>query len=149
VKETLLGADAGAGRAAAGPGQAPCLVQHLALAEAQLGEDGLVRRALLHGAADLVKVLGGRQLVVPVRVQQAEVAVQLAPVVARELGADAVERDVQRAPVRLRAARGPLSALRRAAHARGQPGLPLTRGPAPTQHEQHRLTSGDSFGASM
>jgi hypothetical protein len=36
-----------------------------------------------------------------VRVQQPEVGVQLAAVVARELGADGVERDVQRPPVRL------------------------------------------------
>ena len=85
----------------AGSVQGPHLVQHLALAVAQLGEDGLVGRALLHGAADLVKVLRGRQLVVPVRVQQPKVAVQLAPVVARQLRADAVQRDVQRAPVRL------------------------------------------------
>lgn len=36
-----------------------------------------------------------------VRVQQPEVGVQLAAVVAGELGADGVERDVQRPPVRL------------------------------------------------
>lgn len=77
------------------------LVEHLALAKAELGEDGLVGRALLHGRADLVKVLCGGQLVVTVWVQQPKVAVQLAPVVARQFRSDAVQRNVQRAAVRL------------------------------------------------
>ena len=79
----------------------PHLVQHLALAVAQLVEERLVGRALLHGVADLVEVLRAGELVVAVRVQQPKVAVQLAPVVARQLRADRVQRDVQRPPVGL------------------------------------------------
>ena len=79
----------------------PHLVQHLALAVAQLVEERLVGRALLHGVADLVEVLRAGQLVVAVRVQQPKVAVQLAPVVARQLRPDRVERDVERPPVSL------------------------------------------------
>ena len=80
----------------------PHLVQHLALPVAQLVEERLVGRALLHGVADLVKVLCAGELVVAVRVQQPKVAVQLAPVVARQLRADRVERDVECPPVGLR-----------------------------------------------
>ena len=79
----------------------PHLVQHLALAVAQLVEKRLVGRALLHGVADLVEVLRAGELVVAVRVQQPKVAVQLAPVVARQLRPDRVQRDVQRPPVGL------------------------------------------------
>ena len=86
------------------------LVQHLALAVAQLVEEGLVGRALLHGVPDLVEVLRAGQLVVPVRVQQPEVAVQLTPVVPRQLRADRVQRDVERPPVGLRMKRITLSA---------------------------------------
>ena len=103
-------------------GGRPHLVEHLRLAVAQLGEDGLVGRALLHGVPDLVEVLRACQLMVAVRVQQPEVGVQLAPVVARQLRADAVQRDVERAPVSLRAIRCVLQLLNR-------PG---------TQHSQER-----------
>ena len=82
-------------------GSSEHLVQHLALAVAQLVEERLVGRALLHGVADLVEVLRAGELVVAVRVQQPKVAVQLAPVVARQLRADRVQRDVQRPPVSL------------------------------------------------
>lgn len=43
------------------------------------------------------------------RVQQAEVGIQLAPIVARELRADAVQRDVERAAVRLYDRKGAVS----------------------------------------
>ena len=66
-----------------------------------LVEDGLVGRALLHSRPDLVKVLCASKLAVAVRVQQAEVGVQLAPVVPCELCADGVHGDVQGSPVRL------------------------------------------------
>mmetsp|Transcript_27512 Transcript_27512/g.70028 ORF Transcript_27512/g.70028 Transcript_27512/m.70028 type:complete len:318 (-) Transcript_27512:443-1396(-) len=78
------------------------LVQHLALAKAQLVKDGGVRGHLLHGSADLVEVLRHGQLVVAVRVQQAKVGVELLAVVARQLRAYAVERDVERAAVGLK-----------------------------------------------
>lgn len=77
------------------------LVKHLALAIAKLVEEGLVRGALLHCVPDLVKVLCAGQLVVPMRVQQAEVAVQLAPVIPGQLCADGVQCDVQRPSVSL------------------------------------------------
>ena len=70
-----------------------------------LVEDGLVRWALLHGGPDLVKVLGACQLGVAMWVQEAKVAVQLAAIVACELGADTIQGDVQRSPVSLRAHR--------------------------------------------
>lgn len=69
--------------------------------QAHLAKERRVRRHALHRAADLVKVLRRRELVVAVRVQQAEPRVELLAVVARELGADRVERDVERAAVGL------------------------------------------------
>ena len=72
-----------------------------ALAGTHLVEQRRVRRHLLHRRPDLVKVLGDGQLVVPVGVEQTKVGVELLAVVARQLGADGVERDVERTPVRL------------------------------------------------
>ena len=69
---------------------------------AHLVEDCLVRWALLHGAAYLLKVLCASQLSVAVRVQQPKVAVQFAPVVPGQLRPNAVERDVEGTPVSLR-----------------------------------------------
>lgn len=66
-----------------------------------LVEDGLVGGALLHGRSDLVEVLSTRQLCVPMGIQEAEVAVQLAPVVACQLCAYAIECDIQGPPVSL------------------------------------------------
>lgn len=77
------------------------LVEHLGFAVAELVEEGLVRGALLHGIADLVEIFRARQLVVAVRVEQPKVAVQLAPVIARQLRPNAVQRYIQRPPVRL------------------------------------------------
>ena len=65
----------------------------------------MVGRHALHGLADLVEVLRDGQLHLPVRVQQAEVAVQLLAVVPRQLRADAVQRDVQRPTIGLQVSR--------------------------------------------
>lgn len=64
-------------------------------------EDGLVGRALLHHRSDLVEILRHCQLSLPVRVQQPEICIQLAAVVASQLGADGIEGDVEGSAVGL------------------------------------------------
>ncbi len=59
-----------------------------------LGEDSLIWRALLHCTSNLVKILSTGQLVVAMGVQQAKVAVQLAPVIPSQLFSNTVQCDV-------------------------------------------------------
>ena len=67
-----------------------------------LVEDRGVGGHLLHGGADLIKVLSRGQLILPVGVQQPEVGVELLAVLTGQLSTDAVQGDVQRPPVSLR-----------------------------------------------
>ena len=66
-----------------------------------LVEDGLVGRALLHGAADLIKVLCSRQLRVAMWVQQTKIGVELPPVISSQLCANTIHGDVQGPPISL------------------------------------------------
>lgn len=84
----------------------PCFAWHqdTRSKSTHLSEDSLVGRALLHSAADLVEILRPSQLIVAMRVQKSEVAVQLAPVIPGQLSADTVQCYVEGAPVSLHGA---------------------------------------------
>lgn len=97
-------------------------------ARTHLAEDARVRGHLLHGGAHLVKVLGHGQLGVAVRVEQAVVGVELLAVVARELGADGVERDVERAAVGLQPAQQQRSSMHEHQSVKGPEGPQGARG---------------------
>lgn len=66
-----------------------------------LVEDGLVGGALLHGAADLVKVLSACQLRVTMGVQQTKIGIELSPVIPCQFCANTVHCNVQSPPVSL------------------------------------------------
>ena len=83
----------------------PTTPQSLSIHWQYLVEDGRIRGHFLHGRSDLVKVLSLRELIVPVRVEQPKVGVQLLAVLAGELGPDAVQRDIESPSISLQRGR--------------------------------------------
>mmetsp|Transcript_14135 Transcript_14135/g.40039 ORF Transcript_14135/g.40039 Transcript_14135/m.40039 type:complete len:427 (+) Transcript_14135:1580-2860(+) len=77
------------------------LVDGLVVVRARDAQNLVVRRKLREHLKHLVRILGGRQVLLPVRIKRSEVAVQAPLVIPSELGAHAVEGNRDGPPVRL------------------------------------------------